>query len=125
MHDAGFQIATHSKGDREIDMVLTAIEPARLAIPDARHRIEHASVMYLSLWERARKAGVILVFHSYMWEHGDKLGSYGEERLAMMYAHRTAIDIGIDVTGRSDWTVSRADPSGHGDMQAKTESATG
>jgi len=47
MHDAGFQIATHSNGDREIDMVLTAIEraEAKNPRPDARHRIEHASVM--------------------------------------------------------------------------------
>jgi len=29
MHDAGFQIATHSNGDREIDMVLTASAPRR------------------------------------------------------------------------------------------------
>jgi hypothetical protein len=112
MHDAGFQIATHSNGDREIDMVLTAIERAQAANPrpDARHRIEHASVMNQSLLERAKKAGVILVFHSYMWEHGDKLASYGEKRLAMIHPYRTAIDMGIHVAGHSDSTVSAADP---------------
>jgi len=112
MHKAGFQIATHSNGDREIDMVLTAIERAQAANPrpDARHRIEHASVMNQSLLERARKAGVILVFHSYMWEHGDKLASYGEKRLAMIHPYRTAIDMGIHVAGHSDSTVSAADP---------------
>jgi predicted amidohydrolase YtcJ len=112
MHDAGFQIATHSNGDREIDMVLTAIERAQAhnPRPDARHRIEHASVMNPALLERARKAGVILVFHSYMWEHGDKLASYGEKRLAMIHPYRTAIDMGIHVAGHSDSTVSAADP---------------
>ena len=112
MHDAGFQIATHSNGDREIEMVLTAIEraQARNPRPDSRHRIEHASVMTQSLLDRARKAGVILVFHSYMWEHGDKLESYGEKRLAMMHPYRTAIDMGIHVAGHSDSTVSAADP---------------
>ena len=112
MHDAGFQIATHSNGDREIDMVLTAIERAQAKNPrpDARHRIEHASVMNQSLLDRARKAGVILVFHSYMWEHGDKLASYGEKRLAMIHPYRTAIDMGIHVAGHSDSTVSAADP---------------
>jgi predicted amidohydrolase YtcJ len=112
MHDAGFQIATHSNGDREIDMVLTAIEraQARNPRPDARHRIEHASVMTQALLDRARKDGVILVFHSYMWEHGDKLESYGEERLRMVHAYRTAIDMGIHVAGHSDSTVSAADP---------------
>jgi predicted amidohydrolase YtcJ len=112
MHDAGWQIATHSNGDREIDMVLTAIERALAKNPrtDARHRIEHASVMTHSLLERAKKAGVILVFHSYMWEHGDKLASYGAKRLAMMHPYRTAIDMGIHVAGHSDSTVSAADP---------------
>jgi hypothetical protein len=112
MHKAGFQIATHSNGDREIDMVLTAIERAQAANsrPDARHRIEHASVMNQSLLDRAKKAGVILVFHSYMWEHGDKLASYGEKRLAMIHPYRTAIDMGIRVAGHSDSTVSAADP---------------
>jgi predicted amidohydrolase YtcJ len=112
MHDAGFQIATHSNGDREIDMVLTAIERAqeKNPRPDARHRIEHASVMNRSLLDRAKKAGVILVFHSYMWEHGDKLASYGDKRLAMIHPYRTAIDMGIHVAGHSDSTVSAADP---------------
>ncbi len=112
MHDAGFQIATHSNGDREIDMVLTAIERAQAKNPrpDARHRIEHASVMNQSLLDRAKKAGVVLVFHSYMWEHGDKLASYGEKRLTMIHPYRTAIDMGIHVAGHSDSTVSAADP---------------
>ena len=112
MHDAGFQIATHSNGDREIDMVLTAIERAQAKNPrpDARHRIEHASVMNRAMLERAKKAGVILVFHSYMWEHGDKLESYGPERLSLVHAYRTAIDMGIHVAGHSDSTVSAADP---------------
>jgi hypothetical protein len=77
---------------------------------DARHRIEQASVMNQSLPDRAKKAGVILVFHSYMWEHGDKLASYGENRLAMIHPYRTAIEIGIHVAGHSDSTVSAADP---------------
>ena len=108
----GFQVATHSNGDREIEVVLTAIEraQARNPRPDARHRIEHASVMNQALLNRARKDGVILVFHSYMWEHGDKLEAYGEERLRMVHAYRTAIDMGIRVAGHSDSGVSAADP---------------
>jgi hypothetical protein len=53
---------------------------------------------------------VILVFHSYMWEHGDKLASFGEKRLTMIHAYRTALDMGIHVAGHSDSTVSAADP---------------
>ncbi|MBV8459355.1 MAG: amidohydrolase [Candidatus Eremiobacteraeota bacterium] len=112
MHDAGWQIATHSNGDREIDMVLTAIERAQAANPrpDARHRVEHASVMNPELLSRAQAASVILVFHSYMWEHGEALASYGTERLQYMHAYRTAIDSGIHVAGHSDSPISAADP---------------
>jgi predicted amidohydrolase YtcJ len=112
MWDAGWQVATHSNGDREIDMVLTAIEraAAKNPRPDARWRIEHASVMNQALLDRARKDGVILVFHSYMWEYGDILASYGPKRLATMHAYRTAIDMGIHVAGHSDSPISAADP---------------
>jgi len=110
--DAGWQVATHSNGDREIDMVLTAIEraEAKNPRPDARWRIEHASVMNQALLDRAKKDGVILVFHSYMWEYGDILQSYGPERLSMMHAYRTAIDMGIPVAGHSDSPISAAYP---------------
>ncbi len=110
--DAGWQVATHSNGDREIDMVLTAIEraEAKNPRPDARWRIEHASVMNQALLDRAKKDGVILVFHSYMWEYGDILQSYGPDRLGMMHAYRTALDMGIPVAGHSDSPISAADP---------------
>jgi hypothetical protein len=110
--DAGWQVATHSNGDREIDMVLTAIEraEAKNPRPDARWRIEHASVMNQALLDRAKRDGVILVFHSYMWEYGDILASYGPNRLSMMHAYRTAIDMGIPVAGHSDSPISAADP---------------
>ncbi len=110
--DAGWQVATHSNGDREIDMMLTAIEraEAKNPRPDARWRIEHASVMNLALLDRAKKDGVILVFHSYMWEYGNILASYGPERLSMVHAYRTAIDMGIPVAGHSDSPISAAYP---------------
>jgi predicted amidohydrolase YtcJ len=110
--DAGWQVATHSNGDREIDMLLTAIEraEAKNPRPDARWRIEHASVMNQALLDRAKKDGVILVFHSYMWEYGNILASYGPKRLATMHAYRTAIDMGIPVAGHSDSPISAANP---------------
>jgi predicted amidohydrolase YtcJ len=110
--NAGWQVATHSNGDREIDMVLTAIERAQAKNPrpDARWRIEHASVMNQAMLDRAKKDGVILVFHSYMWEYGEILSSCGPERLAMMHAYRTAIAMGIPVAGHSDSPVSAAYP---------------
>ena len=112
IHEAGFQVAVHSNGDREIDMVLGAIEKAlaRSPKPDHRHRIEHASVANLEILERAKKLGVVLALHSYVWEHGDKMEAYGEARWGMMHANRTALDLGIPVAGNSDYGVSAADP---------------
>jgi predicted amidohydrolase YtcJ len=110
--EAGWQVATHSNGDREIDMVLTAIENAEAKDPrpNMRWRIEHASVMNQSLLDRAKKDGVILVFHSYIWEYGNILDSYGAQRLKMMWPYRTAIDMGIHVAGHSDSPISAAYP---------------
>jgi len=112
IHNAGFQVAVHSNGDREIDMTITAIERAQAnnPRPDARHRIEHASVMTMPLLERAKKAGIILVFHSYIYEHGEKLVVYGERRLEMVHPYRNAIDMGVYVAGHSDSPIAPAHP---------------
>jgi predicted amidohydrolase YtcJ len=100
------------RGDREIGMVLTAIERAeqKNPRPNASWRMEHSSVMNQSLLDRAKKDGVILVFHSYMWEYGEILASYGRERLSMMHAYRNAVDMGIPVAGHSDSPISAAYP---------------
>ncbi len=110
--DAGWQVATHCNGDREIDMMLTAIEraEAKNPRPNARWRLEHSSVMNQSLLDRAKKDGVILVFHSYLWEYGNIIASYGPKRILMMWPYRTAIDMGIPVAGHSDSPISAADP---------------
>lgn len=107
----GFQAAIHANGDREIDMVLTAYERNAAAAPKPmRHRIEHASITNDSILQRARDTDTILVFHSYMYEHGDKVRAFGPERLSMMHPHRTALDMGVSVAGHSDWPVSAAEP---------------
>jgi predicted amidohydrolase YtcJ len=110
IHDAGFQIAVHSNGDREIEMSITAMENAQKnnPRPDPRHRIEHASIMTMPLLERAKKAGIILNFHSYMYEHGDKLEVYGEKRLELVHPYRTAIDMGVHVACHSDSPIATA-----------------
>lgn len=110
--NAGWQVATHVNGDREIDMMLTAIEraAAKNPRPGARWRLEHSSVMDQLLLDRAKKDGVVLVFHSYLWEYGNILDSYGADRLQMMWPYRTAIDMGIPVAGHSDSPISAADP---------------
>ncbi|HLK60138.1 MAG TPA: amidohydrolase, partial [Chthonomonadaceae bacterium] len=112
IHHAGLQVACHSNGDREIEMVLTAIERAqqREPRPDARHRIEHCSVVTQELLERIKRAHVVIVPHSYEWEHGDKMESYGAERWDWMHPSKRGLQMGIPVAGHSDSPVSAASP---------------
>lgn len=112
IHEAGFQAAVHSNGDREIDMVLEAFEKAlqKLPKPDHRHRIEHCSVSNDRILDRAKRAGAVLALHSYIYEHGDKMEAYGAARWGNMHPNRSALERGIPVAGNSDWPVSEADP---------------
>jgi hypothetical protein len=113
-HRAGFQWAVHSNGDSEIDALLDAYANALEQFPrdDHRHRIEHCSIVGkdTKILERIQNLGIIPVFHEYTYEHGDKYADYGEERIAMMHAYRSALDLGIQPAGHSDWPVSSADP---------------
>ncbi len=112
IHKAGFQVACHANGDREIDMVLDAIEKALQETPrnDHRHRIEHCSVANPQILKRVKSLGVVLALHSYIYEHGDKMEDYGSKRWPMMHPNRTALEMGIVVAGNSDSPVSAAEP---------------
>ncbi len=112
IHDAGFQVGVHSNGDREITMLLEAFEKAlaRQPRPDHRHRIEHASVATPAILEKAKALGLVLVLHSYVYEHGDKMEAFGVDRIRLMHANRLALDMGIPVAGNSDYGVSAALP---------------
>jgi predicted amidohydrolase YtcJ len=112
VHAAGLQACVHSNGDREIEMVLNAIEHALQKQPRTghRHRIEHCSVTTEPLLRRIKQLGVVVVPHSYIWEHGDKMEAYGEWRWDSMHAARSMLDAGISIAGHSDDPVSEADP---------------
>lgn len=111
-HDAGLQIATHSNGDREIDMTLTAYEAAQARNPraDARHRIEHASVVNAGILSRVKRDGVALAPHSYILNHGEKMEEFGAARWPWMHPNKRALDLGIPIGGNSDYPVSPALP---------------
>jgi predicted amidohydrolase YtcJ len=108
IHKAGLQIACHSNGDREIDMVITAIERAQKAYPrsDARHRIEHCSITNDEILTRIKKDSIVPVFHCYMYELGDKMLVYGKKRMAMLHPTKTAMDMGIIYALHSDAPIS-------------------
>jgi predicted amidohydrolase YtcJ len=112
IHHAGLQIATHSNGDREIEMVLTAYERAQAADPrpDIRNRIEHCSITTPGILDRLKRDSVIPVFHSYANELGNQLQVYGPGRWAMIMPTRTATDMGIIWAMHSDFPVSRYEP---------------
>ena len=108
IHKAGLQIACHSNGDREIDMVIAAIEKAQKAYPraDARHRIEHCSITNQDILDKIKRDSIIPVFHCYMYELGDKMLVYGEKRIAMLHPTKTAMDMGIVYALHSDAPIS-------------------
>ena len=112
IHRAGLQIACHSNGDREIEMVLTAYEHAQRQDPrpDIRHRIEHCSITTQAVLDRLKQDSVIPVFHSYANELGDQLRVYGARRLAMIMPTKTAGEMGIVWAMHSDYPVSHYSP---------------
>lgn len=107
VHDMGSTACVHANGDRAIRLVLDAMESAQRADPrpDARHRIEHCTVVDAEILKRIRDLGVVAVpFGSYIAFHGEKLpGYYGMERLGRMFAHRELLDAGIPTAGSSDF----------------------
>ncbi len=110
-HRAGFQMEIHANGDRAIDMVLDAYEMAQkeFPAPGIRHRIAHCTVVTPKILSRIKKLGVVVLpFSTYVYEHGDKMGPYGD-RVSMMFAHRSFLDHGIPVAGSSDNPCATAD----------------
>jgi predicted amidohydrolase YtcJ len=94
-------------------MVLNAYELVQRLHPrpDARHRIEHCTLVNPALLKRIAAAGVIPTpFYTYVHYHGDKWGQYGDERLQWMFAHRSFLDHGIKVAGASDYVPGPFEP---------------
>src|SRR5687767_4509767 len=93
-------------------MVLNAIAAALQQQPrlDHRHRIEHGSVVTESLLARMKQLGVVVVPHSYIWEHGDKMEVYGAWRWDWMHPARSLLDAAIPMAAHSDDPVSEANP---------------
>jgi predicted amidohydrolase YtcJ len=112
VHEAGLQACVHSNGDREIEMLLNAFEQALKQKPrtNHRHRIEHCSVVTEELLRRIKALGLVVVPHSYIWEHGDKMEAYGPWRWEWMHPARSLLDLGIPMAGHSDDPVSVSDP---------------
>ncbi len=112
IHEAGLQMAVHSNGDYEIDMVLDAIEAILEDAPreDHRHRIEHGTVSTVPILERMKALDLVLAPHSYVYENGRRLEDFGEWRFEHLIPNGTAYALGVPVAGNSDYPVSGSNP---------------
>ncbi|MFN8060220.1 MAG: amidohydrolase family protein [Vicinamibacterales bacterium] len=112
-HSHGWQVGIHANGDLAIEYVLNAYDRAlkRWPKPDARLRIEHCSLVTPQLLTRIRDGGYIPTpFYTYVYFHGEKWVAYGDEKMKMMFAHRSFLDYGIPVAAASDYTPAPYEP---------------
>ena len=112
-HRHDFQVGIHANGDLAIDMVLNAYERVleKWPRPDARHRLEHCSLVNHDLLTRIRDTGSIPTpFYTYVHYHGRKWEDYGQEKMKWMFAHKSFLDYGIRVAGASDYVPGPYEP---------------
>jgi predicted amidohydrolase YtcJ len=105
-HRAGLQTATHSIGDRAIDINLDAIEAAIKEYPviDHRHRIEHCTLCKPAQLERIKNLGIHPAESNYIWNFGDAYKyQYGLERSNWLYPYRSFKQYGIIASANSDY----------------------
>jgi predicted amidohydrolase YtcJ len=95
-------------------MALTAIENARLAVPQSdklRHRIEHVSVLNPDLIKRIKRAKVIASVQPHFIPSDPWVPArVGRERARFVYALRSLVESGAIVVGGSDCPVEQIDP---------------
>ncbi len=113
-HDAGFQVGIHAIGDAAIDLVLDAYEEAQQANPrpDARHRIEHCSIVDDRILGRIRDLGVVPIpgttFLRYVRDA--YINNLGESRIQQAYGMRSFERFGIIAAASSDAPVVPINP---------------
>jgi hypothetical protein len=105
-HKMGLQTATHSIGDRAIDINLDAIEAAleEKPVADHRHRIEHCTLCKPEQLERIKRLDVHPGESNYIWNFGDAYKhQFGEERSRWLYPYKSFIQYGIIASTNSDY----------------------
>jgi predicted amidohydrolase YtcJ len=113
-HDAGFQVGIHAIGDAAIDLVLDAYEEAQQANPrpDARHRIEHCSIVDDRILGRIRDLGVVPIPGTSFLRHfrDAYVNNLGEWRIGQAYGMRSFERFGIVAAASSDAPVVPINP---------------
>ena len=112
-HKANWQIGIHANGDVGIDKSLNVFERVQKEFPrqDPRFRLEHCTVVNAELIQRIKKLNAIpCPFSTYVYFHGEKMVNYGKERLENMFAVKSFLDAGINVTQTSDYPPGPFEP---------------
>ena len=112
-HTAGLQVAIHAIGDRTMEVVLKAYEKilGKPILKGHRHRIEHCSVLSLSIIKRMKHLGLIASVQPHFvvsdfWIT-DRLG---KTRTRWAYPFKTLIREGLVVVSGSDCPVEPVKP---------------
>ncbi|MQA91668.1 MAG: amidohydrolase family protein [Gemmatimonas sp.] len=116
--EAGWQIAIHATGDGGLDLALDAFSTlGRKDIIEARHRVEHLTIVRGDQIKRLRRLGLIGSIQL-SWFHAgaakDLIRWVGRDRVGLTGRWRDLIDAGIPITGSTDspWAiVGRSGPS--------------
>jgi predicted amidohydrolase YtcJ len=113
-HRRGFQCAFHAVGDRAVEQALTAYEKAQQIFPGAaRHRIEHAQLIYSDHLKRIKEAGVVMSLQpafNYVWNHLTYYEWVDEARAHTVDALKSWKTNDVPVAGGSDSTVTDLAP---------------
>ncbi|MCX5909487.1 MAG: amidohydrolase, partial [Deltaproteobacteria bacterium] len=114
-HEAGFQVATHTNGDRAIESALGAIEKAqaRFPRPNARHRLEHCQLPSDEQLEKMARLGVAASFfvqHTYYWGDRHVKIFLGEKRARRIDPLASALTKGVIFSLHSDCPVTPVNP---------------
>jgi predicted amidohydrolase YtcJ len=113
-HRAGFQVGIHAIGDAAVELILDAYAEAQAAYPrtNARHRIEHCSVIDEGIIQRLADQKVILIpgttFLYYTRPAYEQ--NIGRDRYRYAYAMRTFKERGIIAAASSDAPVVPTNP---------------
>ena len=112
-HLNDWQIGIHANGDVGIDISLRVFERLQKEKyrKDARFRLEHCTVINKDLISRIKALNAIPnPFSTYVYFHGEKMKEYGKKRLENMFAVRSFLDAGINVTQTSDYPPGPYEP---------------
>lgn len=109
-HDAGYQIAIHSIGDRSTDLVMDAYEA--LGTGAHRHRIEHAMILCDKQIERMAKLGLHVTMQpEFLTRFGHAyVKQLGPGRAARLKRMKSVSEAGLRLSLSSDRPIVSGDP---------------